>query len=55
MSEAQHLLRSPRNAERLNRAIAQAEAGELREAEPAVCSSTTSVNIPRPGSANRSC
>ena len=34
MAETLHLLRSPRNAERLARAIAQAEAGELVEAEP---------------------
>ena len=36
MAETIHLLRSPRNAERLHvqRAIAAAEAGELCEAEP---------------------
>jgi antitoxin YefM len=35
MMETLHLLRSPRNAERLLRSIAHAEAGELAEAEPA--------------------
>ena len=34
MAETLHLLRSPRNADRLLRSIAAAEAGELREAEP---------------------
>jgi antitoxin YefM len=34
MAETIHLLRSPRNAVRLQRSIAAAEAGELREAEP---------------------
>jgi antitoxin YefM len=36
MQETLHLLRSPRNAERLLRSIARAEAGDLEEhAEPA--------------------
>jgi antitoxin YefM len=35
MTETLHLLRSPRNAERLLRSVAAADAGELREAEPA--------------------
>ena len=35
MAETLHLLRSPRNAARLARAIEQAKAGELTEAEPA--------------------
>ena len=34
MEETLHLLRSPRNAERLVRSIAQADAGKLTEAEP---------------------
>jgi antitoxin YefM len=34
MAETLHLLRNPRNAERLIRSIAAADAGELREAEP---------------------
>ena len=34
MAETLHLLRSPRNADRLLRSIAAAEAAELREAEP---------------------
>ena len=36
MEETLHLLRSPRNAERLVRSIAQADAGKLTEAEPSV-------------------
>ena len=36
MEETLHLLRSPRNAERLVRSIAQADAGKLTEAEPVV-------------------
>ncbi|MFZ1431548.1 MAG: type II toxin-antitoxin system prevent-host-death family antitoxin [Geminicoccaceae bacterium] len=36
MQETLHLLRSPRNAERLMRSIAQANAGKLTEAEPGV-------------------
>lgn len=34
MVETLHLLRSPRNAERLSRSIARADAGEFVEAEP---------------------
>jgi antitoxin YefM len=36
MAETLHLLRNPRNAERLLRSIARADAGELIEADPTV-------------------
>lgn len=36
LEETLHLLRSPRNAKRLLKSIAQAEAGKLKKHEPAV-------------------